>query len=583
MNTVEKPMYGWETINWGKAQRYVFKLQKRIYRASERGDVKAVHKLQRLLTTSWYSKVLAVRKVTQDNQGKNTPGIDGVSRLRNHQKIKLAQKLKFNDKSGPTKRVWIPKPGNEEKRPLGIPTIEERAKQALLKMALEPEWEAKFEPNSYGFRPGRSAHDAISAIFNGICQKAKYVLDADIEKCFDRINHSKLLDKLQTSPTFRRQVKAWLKSGVMDGGKLFPTEEGTPQGGVISPLLANIALHGMEEILEQRFSRRVGKNSAKRKISFVRYADDFVLMDESLEVILEAKAVIEEWLSEIGLTLKASKTRITHTLEEYEGKAGFNFLGFNIRQYPCSDKQSGSVGGTERKRGHKTLIRPSAEAIQKHLQKIDCLIQRSKASTQEQLINALNPVIRGWAAYYSTVASASTFDKMDSLLFQKLFGWAKRRRARNQNNTDVVSNYWGVNRGLGWKFITQDNKYVLEKYAGTKIKRHVKVKKTRTPYDGDLIYWGQRLSQHPMLRNVAAKLLRKQQGRCSECGLSFTSEDLLEVHHLDKDRSNNKTNNLILVHRHCHDVIHSARGTVTSQITEEPNEVKVSCSVLEER
>ncbi|HBB31375.1 MAG TPA: group II intron reverse transcriptase/maturase [Cyanobacteria bacterium UBA8803] len=583
MNTVEKPMYGWETINWGKAQRYVFKLQKRIYRASERGDVKAVRKLQRLLTNSWYSKVVAVRKVTQDNQGKNTPGVDGVSRLRNHQKVKLAQKLKFNDKSQPAKRVWIPKPGKDKKRPLGIPTIQERAKQALMKMALEPEWEAKFEPNSYGFRPGRSAHDAISAIFNGICQKAKYVLDADIEKCFDRINHSKLLDKLQTSPTFSKQIKAWLKSGVMDGERLFPTDEGTSQGGVISPLLANIALHGIENILVERFSRRVGKNSANRKISFVRYADDFVLMDESLEVILEAKAVIEEWLAELGLALKASKTRITHTFKEYKGNVGFNFLGFNIRQYPCSDRQSGSVGSTERRRGHKTLIKPSEEAIQRHLERIDCLIQNHTASAQEQLINALNQVIRGWAAYYSTVASAKTFNKIDSVVFQKLFGWAKRRRSRNQNNTDVVSNYWGVNRGLGWKFITQDHKYVLEKHQDAKIKRHVKVKGTKSPYDGDLTYWGKRLSQHPMLRNVVAKLLKKQEGRCSECGLKFTSEDLLEVHHLDRDRSNNKTKNLVLVHRHCHDVIHSSRGTVMSQIIEEPNEVKISRSVLKER
>jgi len=583
MNTVEKPMYEWETINWAKAQQCVLKLQKRIYRASERGDVKAVHKLQRLLTNSWYSQVVAVRLVTQDNQGKNTPGIDGASRLPNHQKVKLAQKLDFNNKSQPTRRVSIPKPGKEEKRPLGIPTIEERAKQALMKLALEPEWEAKFEPNSYGFRPGRSAHDAISAIFNGICQKAKYVLHADIEKCFDRINHSKLLDKLQTLPTFRRQVKAWLKSGVMDGDQLFPTEEGTPQGGVISPLLANIALHGIETILEQKFSRRVGSNSAKRKVSFVRYADDFVLMDESLEVILEAKAVIEDWLADIGLTLKTSKTRITHTFKPHEGKAGFDFLGFNVRQDLCSDQQSGSIGGTDRKRGHKTLIKPSKEAIQRHLRKIDCLLDKNGTSSQEQVINALNPLIRGWAAYYSTVASAATFSKVDSIVFQKLLGWAKKRRGRNQNNTEVVSKYWGVNRGLGWKFVTQDNKYILEKHQETKIKRHVKVKGTNSPFDPNLAYWGQRISQHPMLQNVVAKLLKKQQGKCSECGLRFTSEDLLEVHHLDGNRANNKTSNLVLGHKLCHDVIHSSRGTVTSQIVEEPNEVKVSCSVLKER
>ena len=572
-------MYEWETINWGKTQRLVFKLQKRIYRASERGEVKAVRRLQRLLTKSWYAKTLAVRKVSQDNQGKNTPGIDGVKRLRNNHKINLAKNLELSDKSQLTKRLWIPNPGKEEKRcsagvsptrccikerPLGVPTMEERAKQALLKLALEPEWEAKFEPNSYGFRPGRSCHDAIAAIYNGIVQKAKYVLDADIEKCFDRrINHEKLLEKLNTTPTFRRQIKAWLKSGVMDGKQLFPKEEGTPQGGVISPLLANVALHGMEKMLVENFSRRTGKTSKKRKPSFVRYADGFVVMDESLEVALEAKQLIESWLSEMGLVLKNSKTRITHTFINHKGNVGFDFLGFNIRQYPCSEKQSGSVGGTEIKRGYKTLIRPSKSSIKQHFEKIDNLLERNGNSSQEQVINALNPVIRGWTAYYSTVASSHTFSKMSSILHQKLFGWAKRRRKRGQNNTEVVSKYWGVNRGKGWRFMTPDDKYVLEKHQDTQIKRHIKIKAERSPYDGDLVYWSNRLSNHPMLRHVVSKLLKKQGKKCSECNLMFTSEDILEVHHIDKNRENNKMNNLTLVHRHCHNIIHSG-GTVKS-------------------
>ncbi|CAD5942881.1 putative reverse transcriptase [Planktothrix tepida] len=557
MDTAIKPMYEWETINWAKAQRYVFKLQKRIYQASERGDVKAVRKLQRLLTNSWYAKALAVRKVTQDNKGKNTPGFDGIKRLRNPQKIRLAKELHFNDKSDPTKRVWIPKPGKEEKRPLGIPTMTDRAKQALMKLALEPEWEAKFEPNSYGFRPGRSAHDAIAAIYNGIVQKPKYVLDADIEKCFDQINHEKLLEKLNTSPTFRRQIKAWLKSGAMAGEKLFPTHEETPQGGDITPLLANIALHGMENALEGKFKRRVSKTKQKRDISFVRYADDFVIMDEDLDVILEAKSVIKEWLKEMGLTLKESKTRITHTFEKYEGKVGFDFLGFNIRQYPVSDKQSGSIGGTELKRGHKTLIKPSKEAIQRHLDNIDDLLRRNRNSSQEQVINALNPVIRGWAAYYSTVASANTFSKIDSIIFSKLRGWANSRSGRGQNKTETVSKYWGVNRGLGWIFITPDNKYVLEKHQNMKIRRHIKVKDTKSPFNGDWIYWGQRLSQHPMLRNMASKLLKKQEGKCNHCNLRFISIDLLEIHHIDRNRANNKTKNLELLHTHCHDIRHA--------------------------
>lgn len=249
MSTVQLPMYEWNTIPWAKVQRWVFKLQKRIYQASCRGDTKTVHQLQRLLMTSWYACLLAVRRVTQDNQGKKTAGVDGVKNLTQSQRLILAQKLHaapLNPKTRPVRRVWIPKPGSTEKRPLGIPVMEQRARQALAKLALEPEWEAKFEPNSYGFRPGRSAHDAIEAIFKCIRSQAKYILDADIAKCFDRIDHKALLAKLQTFPRLRRVIGAWLKAGILDGDKLFPSNEGVPQGGVVSPLLMNVALTGLE-------------------------------------------------------------------------------------------------------------------------------------------------------------------------------------------------------------------------------------------------------------------------------------------------------------------------------------------------
>jgi RNA-directed DNA polymerase len=232
----------WNQVNWRKLERKVYKLQKRIYRASIRGDVKALRRLQKTLMKSWSARALSVRRVTQDNQGKKTAGVDGLKSLTPKQRLNLIGRLKLGSKVNPTRRVWIPKPGTEEKRPLGIPTLKDRALQALVKMALEPEWEARFEPNSYGFRPGRSCQDAIEAIFNAIKRKPKYLLDADIAKCFDRIDHEKLLRKLNTFPTIRRQVRAWLKAGVMDGKQLFPTSEGTPQGGVISPLLANISL-----------------------------------------------------------------------------------------------------------------------------------------------------------------------------------------------------------------------------------------------------------------------------------------------------------------------------------------------------
>jgi RNA-directed DNA polymerase len=227
----------WNTLPWKKIERSVFKLQQRIYRASERGDVKTIHNLQRLLLNSRAAKLLAVRKVTQDNQGKKTAGIDGVKSLTPPQRLTLSQNLKLDGKAQPVRRVWIPKPGQpSEQRALGIPVMKERALQRLVQSALEPQWEARFEPNSYGFRPGRSCHDAIEAIFNAIRCKPKYVLDADIEKCFDRIAHQELLQKVNAGARIRRQIKTWLKAGVIDQKQWFPTESGTIQGSPITPL-----------------------------------------------------------------------------------------------------------------------------------------------------------------------------------------------------------------------------------------------------------------------------------------------------------------------------------------------------------
>jgi RNA-directed DNA polymerase len=316
MNTAKQPMYEWNALPWKSIERQVFKLQKRIHQASLRGDVKTVHKLQRLLMNSWSAKCLAVRRVTQDNKGKRTAGVDGVASLTPAQRLALVRTMNADQKARPLRRVWIPKPGSSEKRPLGIPAMADRALQALVKLALEPEWEAKFEPNSYGFRPGRSAHDAIEAIFLSIRYKPKFVLDADIAKCFDRINHEALLDRLGTYPQLRRLIKAWLKAGVMEGETLFPTEEGTPQGGVISPLLANIALHGFETAITTAFPKEVegkrGPEGKRNRIGWqprvIRYADDFVILHRDLGVILEAKRMATEWLKGMGLELKDRKS-----------------------------------------------------------------------------------------------------------------------------------------------------------------------------------------------------------------------------------------------------------------------------------
>jgi RNA-directed DNA polymerase len=231
-NDQESTTTEWRFLPWKRMEKQVFKLQKRIYQANQRGEVSVVRKLQKTLLNSWSAKCLAVRKVTQDNQGKKTAGIDGIKSLTPKQRLSLVEKLQLSNKSKPTRRIWIPKPGKKEQRPLGIPTMYDRALQALVKLAMEPEWEAVFEPNSYGFRPGRSAHDAIGAIYNSVSNKAKFALDADISQCFDKIDQSALLAKIGTFPKLRRQLKSWLKSGVIDGGRLMETNEGTPQGGV---------------------------------------------------------------------------------------------------------------------------------------------------------------------------------------------------------------------------------------------------------------------------------------------------------------------------------------------------------------
>ena len=349
MNTAMRPMYKWQDLPWKRIERAVFKLQKRIYQASLRDDKQIVHKLQRLLISSWSARCLAVRRVTQDNRGRKTAGVDGVKSLPPRQRLRFSHRLRLSGTACPVRRVWIPKPGKSEKRPLGIPTMQDRAEQALAKLALEPEWEARFEPNSYGFRPGRSAHDAIEAIFNTVCHRARYVLDADIAACFDRISHTALLNKLQTFPTMRRAVRAWLKAGVLENDELLPTIAGSPQGGVISPLLANVALHGLETAVAE----------AHPGAKVIRYADDLVVLHLDLAVIQAAKKTVSAWLAKMDLELKPSKTHVTHTLNHHEGRVGFDFLGFHIRQHRVGKTHSGKTSGRGKSKllGFKTLIK----------------------------------------------------------------------------------------------------------------------------------------------------------------------------------------------------------------------------------
>src|SRR5260370_17457414 len=273
----------WNQLPWRKLEKHCFRIQKRIYQASQRGKTRAVQKLQKLLMKSEAARLLAVRRVTQENQGKKTAGVDGIKSVKPQERLVMATHIHpkhwKHQTPRPVRRVWIPKPGKAEQRPLGIPPMIERCKQALAKMALEPEWEAKFEPNTYAFRPARSYHNAREAIFNAIRSKPKYVFDADIKGAFDNIDQEALLHKLQAFPVLSRAIKGWLKAGVMEGQTFSPTEVGTPQGGVISPLLMNVALHGMEQAITEGYS----KSNAVEKPLLVRYADDFILSHSNLE------------------------------------------------------------------------------------------------------------------------------------------------------------------------------------------------------------------------------------------------------------------------------------------------------------
>lgn len=565
MEKKPKSKEGWNTIPWETIGIQVRKLQKRIYLASKKGDIKEIRKLQHILTESYHAKLLATRRVTQDNKGKKTAGIDGIKMLNPEKRFKIVMEVGMRGKSSPLRRVWIAKSGKTEKRPLGIPTMKDRINQALLKLVLEPEWEAKFEQHSYGFRPGRCCHDAIKQIYTSINKMPKYVLDADIRKCFDKIDHAKLLSKLNFNKgKFHIQIKSWLKSGVMDKSVFSETEYGTPQGGVISPLLANIALHGMENMLKELMhdiplrtpsGKSMGIRDKQRSLSVIRYADDFVVMHYDKHVILKCKEAIQNWLLEIGLELSEEKTRITHTLELSEEekaefqvkKPGFDFLGFTIRQFK-SKYGRGQINGIN------TLILPSAEKCKLHQQKLALQIRRSSNLNQETLIQKLNLIISGWSRYFglSDAITFGTLKKMDSFLYLKLRRWAKRK---TKSAAAGFRKYWKNTRG--WEFKTD---------TGVKLAKHidfsrsirndyVKVKSECSPYDGQEIYWATRLGANPLLTKSQSKLLKKQKGLCNLCKMKFWDDDILETDHIIplSEGGNKDYQNIQLVHRHCHD------------------------------
>lgn len=547
----------WKAIPWRKLEQHVFRIQKRIYRASQQGKTRTVQKLQKLLMKSEAARLLAVRRVTQDNQGKKTAGVDGVKSVQPAQRLVMAKLIHPNQwkrhKTRPVRRVWIPKPGKDTFRPLGIPVLLERAQQALVKSALEPEWEARFEGNSYGFRPGRSAHDAIVAIWNALRYKAKFVLDADISGCFDAINQEELLKKLKTFPQMRQIIKAWLKAGVIDNDVFTPTEAGTPQGGVISPLLANIALHGMETAITE------GMKYREIKPILVRYADDFVILHPDKEVLERATQKITDWLKHMGLVLNPKKTRVTHTLNPYEGNVGFDFLGYTVRQFYVGKTHTGKDTKGQ-PLGYKTINKPSKKAIKTHIQKTNHLLKKLKSAPQKAVVGKLNPVIKGWCNYHKVVCAKKVFHRCDSHLYMQLMEWG-RKRHHNKGKTWIYQRYWHREDGKRWVFAapvqTEEGMGLLKlrRHNQTAIQRHSKVRGTASPYDGNLGYWSQRLKHHPLMDSTRAKLLQIQKGMCPRCGLYFQDEDVLEIDHSiplalgGKDTITNKW----VYHRHCHD------------------------------
>lgn len=534
----------WHDVNWRRVNQTVRRMQARIVKATQAKRWNKVKALQHLLTHSQSGKLLAVRRVTE-NSGKRTSGVDKVTWDTPEKKIAAVRELKGRGyKPLPLKRVNIPK-SNGKMRPLSIPTMKDRAMQALYLLALDPISETTADPNSYGFRKERSTRDAIGKCFLNLCRKtsARWILEADIKGCFDNISHEWLLDHIPMDKSILRKC---LKAGYLDKNILYPTETGgTPQGGIISPVLANLALDG----LENKLRTREGKQGL---VNFVRYADDFIVTGRTQELLeTEVIPIIEAHLKERGLELSKEKTRITHIDE------GFDFLGQNVRRYKNGVRRT-------------LLVTPSKKNTKNFLDKIRVIIKTNPTTSAGNLILLLNPVIRGWANYHRHSVSKERFVAVDSAIYKCLWQWAKRRHPM-KTRTWTKLKYFQTVGANNWVFSGEikgrdgEPKIVrLFSAASVPIKRHIKIKVEANPYDPAWETYFEHRQDVQMEANLEGhrKLLhlwREQNGLCSVCAEKITKITGWHSHHIiyRVHGGASGSSNRVLLHPNCHKQVHS--------------------------
>ena len=543
----------WHDIDWHAANQNVRRLQARIVQATKEKRWSKVKVLQRLLTHSFSGKVLAVRRVTE-NQGKNTPGVDKVTWNTPQKKLNAVYSLRQRDyHPQPLRRVFIPKKSGQ-KRGLGIPAMKCRAMQALYLLALDPIAETTADPNSYGFRPGRSTADAIAQCFGMLARQdsPQWILEGDIKSCFDKISHEWLLAHI---PMEKAMLKKWLKAGYRDRGVLYPTKEGTPQGGCISPVIANMTLDGLETRLQEAFPQEVKRKDGRyaSKVHLIRFADDFVITGRSKEQLEnEVKPLVEQFMRERGLQLSPEKTVITH-IEE-----GFDFLGQNIRKYKTGKR-------------YKLLIKPSQKNIHTFLEKIRAIVKANKALSAGKLIRKLNPLIRGWALYHQHVVSKETFTTIDDVIHRLVRQWTKRRHPQKADAWTAKKYFKtvGENKWVFYGTIEEQTHYLTDA-AHIPIKRHIKIRGEANPYDPTWENYYEKRLDVKMVDTHKGKqwlihLWKEQGGLCPICHQKITKITGWHSHHIlwrSKGGPDTKDNR-VLLHPTCHQQVHSQEITVT--------------------